>query len=113
VKYVPAEVLAFFIPATALATDRPALVIIALGLGLLCTPLYLYSVAPKGRQRPAWWFYPLATLAFGAWAVGASPAVSTTLGLDQVTGSFILLATVLLIPAIDRFLGTLTTRSRR
>ncbi|MEO6196102.1 MAG: hypothetical protein ABIS20_24035 [Thermoanaerobaculia bacterium] len=110
VKYIPAEVIGFFIPAYALATQVSGhwAQWLVLGLCALGTVGYLMIKAPKDAP-PRWYFYILALLSFLAWAIGTSDALTNLLqtGNDENTklvGKLILAAAVFLIPLIDSLL---------
>ena len=106
VKFVPAEVIAFFAPIASLVQDRPGLLITAASLGLVATPTYLWtssrSLTPT--QRPPLHNYVLSALAFAVWAVATSH-LGTMVGLDPVAKAFTLGATVFLIPLVDSVLA--------
>jgi hypothetical protein len=110
VKYVPAEVLAFYVPAVALTdvrADRTAL-LLATAAGLAGTVIYLILTArsePNPRRRPPVWFYVLAGIAFVGWAVGTVPEVANITGLSAGVVSLILPICVFLIPAVDQLIS--------
>ena len=103
VKYVPAETLAFFVPAAAaLGTGRRGLLIVVVVAGLAGTVGYLWWQGQRAKgKRPLPHFYVLAGLAFLCWAVGTCPNVATTIGLDQVEAGVVLGVAVFLIPLTD------------
>jgi len=108
VKYVPAEVLAFFLPAVAIAgPNRSGLVLACLFAGLLATPIWLgvHALGMPSGTRPLPHYYFLACIAFVAWAIGASNAVQIVFVLDAVTVTIILAIVVLLLPAVDILLS--------
>jgi hypothetical protein len=102
VKYVPAEVLAFFAPTAAAVTNRHGLLIAATVIGFLATPVYLWLMAQRLRpeQKPLPHFYPLSAIAFLAWALGTS-SIGSLIGLDSVETAFTLGSSVFLIPLVD------------
>jgi hypothetical protein len=105
VKFVPAEVVAFFAPIASLVRDRPALLVTAGLVGLAATPAYLVVAArqlPRG-QRPPLHYYVLSSIAFIAWALGTS-GLGALAGLDATASGFTLGVTVLLIPLADAVL---------
>ena len=114
-KYVPAEVLSFFLIANALPEVTSTLRWIFLAVALLGTPLYLYARAPKGQpsKAPQIYFYPLACIAFLAWALGTSPDTARLWGLTKVEGPAALICVSFLIPAIDKALDDYLDRRRR
>jgi hypothetical protein len=106
IKYVPAEVLAFYTPLAAALTARTDLLITIAIAGLIATPIYLWYAAsgkPKA-ERPLKHFYVLSALAFVAWAMCTS-ALGVTLGLSPVVASVILGITVLFLPPLDALLA--------
>ena len=107
VKYVPAETLAFFVPVAALlGSDRRALLIVALLVGVVGTVGYLLQTAPSGPdERPRPHYYVLACLAFLAWAIATTPAVADLIHLDHVGAAFVLAVAVFLIPIADALLN--------
>jgi hypothetical protein len=115
VKFVPAEVLAFFVPAAANWSDDESALTVIFITGLLATPLYLWV---QGRdldpdRQPELWSYPLAVAAFFAWAVGTSAATSTHLGLSSRTGTLILALAAFLIPLLDEVADKAMVKPRR
>src|ERR1700689_2908013 len=64
-KFVPAEVLSFFLLANSLPGVTSSWRWIFLAAGLFGTPLYLYIRAPKSphAKTPQVYFYPLACIA--------------------------------------------------
>ncbi len=103
IKYVPAEVVAFFAPAAALAGGNHALLVAALAAGVVGTPGYLWYQSrhlPPSR-KPLPHFFVVATVAFVAWAVATSREMATVLHLTSTAVAFILAVTVLFIPLLD------------
>jgi len=98
VKYVPAETLAFVIPATAFATTniRRSVVLV---VALIGTPLYLARAA-----RLPLWFFILAELSLLAWIAGTTDFAVELLGIAPEVGKFVLFVAVFLIPAVDELL---------
>jgi len=109
VKYVPAETLAFFVPAAALlGTGHRPWLIVALVIGVLGTAGYLLQATPKDPdERPRPHYYVLACVAFLSWAIGTTPAVAALIHLDQTGAAFVLAAAVFLIPLADGLLNRL------
>ena len=104
VKYVPAETLAFFVPAAAyVGQDRQALLIAVVVIAVLGTAGYLFkrSRSLPLKQRPTWIYYVLAVIAFLCWAIGTTPSVARLAGIDQVVAGLVLLGAVFLIPLAD------------
>lgn len=106
VKFIPAEVLAFFVPAAAnWGDDKTALVLIFV-LATVATPLYLWVMSDT-HDKPRKQYYVLATLSFVAWAIGTSPPASDLIGLAPDTGSLALFLAAFAIPLIDRVIEKL------
>ena len=105
IKYVPAEVLAFFAPTAAVVEGRHSLLIAATVMAFLATPAYLWLRARKlpPEQKPLVHLYPLSAITFLAWALGAS-SIGSLIGLDSMATSFILAASVFLVPLLDGLL---------
>jgi hypothetical protein len=112
VRFVPAEVLAFFVPAAANWSDDETALIVILITGLLATPLYLW-VRGRDNQPVTWWFYILATIAFFAWAAGTSGATSELLGMSERAGTLALALAAFLIPLLDEVLDKAVAKPRR
>jgi hypothetical protein len=106
-KLVPAEVLAFFIPAASAYGDEEGALIALLAVGTLATPAYLYATAKSQPEakKPLVHFYFVATAAFLVWSLGVSPAVADLVGLSDKTGGLILAIGAFTLPLIDRVLG--------
>jgi len=105
VKYVPAETLAFFVPiAAAIGEERNALLCVVVAIGLVGTPIYLWIAASRlpQDQRPFFHFYPLAMLAFVAWALGTNAAVAKLVHLDSFAAGIIFGCAVFIIPGLDQ-----------
>ena|SRR5439155_11676496 len=103
-KYIPAEVLAGFIPLVGLAAGRNGLLLAAFGVGLAATLLYLYVHArqlPDPGERPRWFFYLFAGIAFVAWAFGTSEPVAGLFGVDPVLARFALAIAAFALPVAD------------
>ena len=104
VKYVPAEVLAFFVPLAAVIGDkRDGLLLLVSVTAVVGTPLYLLASARKlpQKQRPHPYFYALACIATIGWLVGTSANTAKLIGLDNVAGAVILGLTVFILPVVD------------
>ena len=105
-KYVPAEVIAFYAPLYSSLTGgtAKALVFAASVLGLL---LYLWLRAPV-HQPPRAYFYVLAIVSFVGWALGTSPVGVAMLGItDPDISKVALPIVVFLVTAIDEVLTRL------
>lgn len=108
VKYIPAEVIGFFLPAYALATKLTGhkwvgwAILVLSSLGLVG---YLLIRADKNNP-PRPYFYLLSVAAFLAWVVGTSSAGGDLFCLDQpeITGKLIVMGAVFLIPLADELL---------
>lgn len=117
VKYIPAEVIGFYVPAYALAKQVGTqgngaqgnwAQWVVLALCTLGTVGYLF-VRANQEKPPRWYFYLLSSLAFLAWALGTSMAGSELFQLENadVLGKLIVTAAVFLIPLIDDLLTKL------
>jgi hypothetical protein len=110
VKYIPGEVIAFFVPAYALAAQVPELWArwLVLVLCVLGTVGYLFARASK-EKPPRWYFYVLALLSFLAWAMGTSKVATELFRINDpgVVSKLIVTAAVFLIPLADELLTRL------
>jgi hypothetical protein len=103
IKYVPAEVVAFFAPAAAIAAgSRGALLGIA-AAGVIATPGYLWYQSRKlpVDRKPLPHFFVIATIAFLVWAAATSPALASTAHLETQTVTLLLMVTILFVPLVD------------
>jgi hypothetical protein len=102
IKFVPAEVVAFFAPLASLVQERPTLLVSSAFLGLIATPGYLWISAGKlePAARPPIHNYVLSTLAFAVWALATS-RLGSMVGLGSIETAFLLGVTVFAIPFID------------
>ena len=104
VKYVPAEVIAFFTPITAfIGAGEDGLLIVALVAGVVGTVAYIYrqnQKIPAEKQAPVW-SYLLAIWAFLAWGLATSPVTADVLGLSLKGAGIILGISAFLVPALD------------
>lgn len=98
-KYVPAEVIGFYLLASAFP-DSDALQMLFLFVAAIATPAYLWYVAPDDHP-PLAYSYVLATLAFLAWALGTSPNAAGLLNLGKGIGPAIMLVGAFLVPLVD------------
>jgi hypothetical protein len=104
VKYIPAEVLAFFIPAYAVVeTAGPIGPWIVFALALAGNIAYLIARADRA-DPPRWYFYVLAGIAFGAWAIGTTTVGAVLLHLPPWSAEITVLGAVFLIPLADEIL---------
>jgi len=112
VKYIPAEVIAFYVPMYALVESaQPWAAWLVLGLGALGTLGYLrVFLVPPGPPR--FYFYVLSVVAFAAWAVGTSSIGSRLWHMPTWAEEVTILAAVFLIPLTDE-LATMLTDKRR
>ena len=102
VKYIPGEVLAFFLPATALAAADTGLQWAALAIGLVATAGYLYVYNRRNNlPAPRPLYVALSGLAFLAWAFGTSAPTRGLIGLPDIYAQFVLLVAVLGIPMFE------------
>jgi hypothetical protein len=106
-KFVPAEVLAAFIPWVATLDpakpDDQSVLRFAVVAGIIATPIVLAWSArnePKSKRSEPH-FYILAIVAFVTWAIGSQEGVQTWLGVDPRIAGISLGLFVLIVPAID------------
>jgi hypothetical protein len=114
-KFVPAEVIAVFTPVMAAWNASRAEVIGALVVGAGLNWLYLVwqsSKADHPDKKPRWFFYVLATLAFGAWAIGTSADVQKLIDLTAAKAGTVLAVAVFIVPILDDILLVLDKRFR-
>ncbi len=108
VKYIPAEVIAFFLPAYTLAAKLQNLWWVGWLILVLSTLALIGYLLLRSDQNnpPHWYFYILSVGAFLAWAVGTSSAGVDLFHLDQseITGKLIVMGAVFLIPLVDELL---------
>jgi hypothetical protein len=108
VKYIPAEVLAFYIPAYALVEGHlPAGPLYVFVLGLVGTVAYLLVRADRANP-PRWYFYLLSALAFIAWAIGTSSIGSVLFHLPPWSAQVTVFSAVFLIPLVDEIVTKYT-----
>lgn len=108
VKYVPAEVVAFYVPAYTMAPDeRMFLKWAILLMAAVGTVGYLRLQAPDAIP-PRWYFYVLSLVAFFAWALGTTSTGDDLLHLSREESAIALLAGVFLVPMIDEWISRLT-----
>ena len=112
VKYIPAEVIGFFIPAYALVSrngidasgnDSVMAQIVVVVVSLLGLVGYLYVSSDKYRP-PRLYFYFLSVIAFLAWAVGTSSVGQDVFHLPERFNELTVLGAVFLIPMFDELL---------
>lgn len=114
VKFVPAEVLAFYLPAVSLSGDDVNLIRLCFGAGLIGTLVYLLTAGQSEakEKKPLPHFYILAVIAFAVWAVGVSQATGSIFGVDPRTATVILTITVFLLPGVDTLLAKWLRRTK-
>jgi hypothetical protein len=100
-KYVPAEAVAFYVPAYAIAKDHgTAWCWTILIIGLVGTILYLLGTADSAKPAH-WYFYVLSGVAFLVWAVTTSSVEADLFKLEEWIAEILILIAVFLIPIID------------
>jgi hypothetical protein len=110
-KYIPAEVIAFYLSAYVLAGQwgEPARWAV-LAAGFVGTATYLFASADK-ENPPHWYFYLLAMLSFLAWAIGTSSVGVDLFKWDPTKAEgmsqLIVAVAVFLIPLTDQLLTKL------
>ena len=103
-KYVPAEVLAFFIPTYALLPEGDiGLRWTVLVIGLIGTVVYLMVSRPADAQ-PRSFFYVLAAISYLAWAIGTSDAGTELFKLSEAASRVLFAAAVFLVPGVDELI---------
>jgi hypothetical protein len=103
-KFVPAEVLAFFLPSVSKFADQGDFWVgFIVVVGALATGVYLWQRATtlKPEKQPLPHFYALAIFAFVMWALGSSGTVAKVIGLNPDLGAALLGLTVFALPGID------------
>jgi hypothetical protein len=114
VKYVPAETLAFFVPAAAaVGPSRTVLLVVTLVVAATGTVGYLWSSARSlpPAEKPLPHFYILAVVAFLCWALATTPNVAALARADQTTAAIVISAAVFLIPLCDTLLGAIPRKT--
>jgi hypothetical protein len=110
VKYVPAETLAFFVPAAAaIGTKNEGWLIAVIVVALIGTPAYLWQAAPSvpPTAKPRFYFYFLAEIALACWILGTSGPVESWVGITPTLGGIVLGIGAFLIPVTDGVLAKL------
>lgn len=105
-KYVPAEVLAFFVPTYAnLPANAERWHWTVFGIGLAATLGYTLATRMRehGKVGP-WYHYILTGIAFAGWASSVTAAGTDLVGLDPAIAPTILSITVLMVPLADDLL---------
>jgi len=106
-KYIPGEVIAFYVPIYALVPKEPAwgrwLILALAALGGLG---YLIARADK-TAPPRFYFYVLAVVAFLAWALGTSTVGTDLWALPDWVNRVAIPAAVFLVPMVDEVLTRL------
>lgn len=108
VKYIPAEVLAFYIPAWALVETQSLGSWFVFFVGLFGTIAYLLVRADRANP-PRWYFYALAAAAFIAWVIGTTTSGAVLFHLPEWSAEVTVLGAVFLIPLIDEIVTKYTT----
>jgi hypothetical protein len=94
-KYVPAEVLAFFIAASPVADSDP------LRWTVVLVAMVINVFVMVDRKSGTRWTPFLACIAFLVWAQGTTDYGEQLLGLSTAASSILLISTVFLVPLID------------
>lgn len=103
-KYVPAETVAFYVPAYAIAKAHGSSICWAiLTVGLIGTIIYLVAVADSANP-PRWYFYLLSGIAFIVWAMATSSVEVDLFQWGEWVGELLLFVAVFLIPIIDKLI---------
>lgn len=127
VKYIPAEVLAAFIPLIALANEikasKEVWLWVTVGIGAACTIGYsrwqstdvlkkqieaAHGEWPQERVdreykflQPHVYYYALALVAFAAWALATAQPARALIGMDATQSEFVVAAVALVLPLAD------------
>jgi hypothetical protein len=113
VKYIPAEVIAFFTPIAAFIGSNEGPIAVIAALGAVGTVMWTYGSAIREKvprdQRPRWYSYVIAVLAYAAWALGISVGLRELFDLSDEWAGVILAAAVLLLPGFDLILSSRAT----
>lgn len=101
VKYVPAEVTAVSAALFAAWDVDGKALWGALVVLVVVNVAYLAVNARQSKTQPKWYFYVLATISFGAWAVATVDAVAEAFNVTTDTRqAFVLAAAAFLIPLV-------------
>lgn len=110
VKYIPAEVLAFFVSLYPLIPKEEAgynwVRYLAVFLGVFGTIAYFY-IRRDQKNPPKWFFYMLSAFSFLIWAIGTSSILTDMFKADEVVGKIILTIGVFAIPLFDELLNSI------
>ena len=116
-KYIPAEVIAFYTPIYAYVksnvgdpADPAVLAPLPLAFVLIISIVGVlgYLVVRRDpKTPPRWYFYALAAVAFVAWAIGTSTVGQDVFGFPEWWDKLILLVGIFLIPLIDELIPAL------
>ena len=109
-KYVPAEVLAFFLPLVTFIGKDDTWLWVVLGVGAVGTVLYLLMASVKQSEFPLPHFFVLSLAAFFVWAFGASGVIRDLIDVNEKGATVVLGCFVFLVPAVDYLLAWVWTR---
>jgi hypothetical protein len=104
VKYIPGEVLPFFLLLTSSASIPDELLILAIVAGGAGTVLYGINrnhALPAHEQQPTSHIVWFGVIAFAAWALGTSLNVQELVGVSQTFAAGIMAILAFLLPGID------------
>ena len=111
-RYIPAEVIGFYILAYPFMKDQgrawQIIVFLVTLVGLLG---WLIVRARAEETKPRWWFFLLSAIAFVAWAIGTSTVGSDLFLLSQKMSQFTVMVAVFLVPLIDELLSPRKTET--
>lgn len=99
-KYIPAEVLAFFVPAVAVFTSNISLWAIFV-IAAVFTPIYVWIISKREKEPQRWFTYIIAIAAFLVWAFGTTQVGTALFGFSSTATAFVLAVGVFVIPALD------------
>lgn len=106
-KYIPGEVIAFYVPVYALVPkEARAGLVTVLAVAAAGTVGYLFARADKASP-PRFYFYILAVVSFLAWALGTSTVGADLMALPEWSSRAAIPVAVLVVPMIDEVITRL------
>ena len=104
VKYIPGEVIAFYLPVYGYIAGTSKLAEwVVLAIGIIGTLVYLMARSDRSNM-PRWYFFVLAIIAFICWAIGTSSVGTDLWGMPTMWTKIALASTIFLVPGIDQAL---------
>lgn len=115
-RHLPPEVLGGFVALAGLAraTGETWAIVAAVLIGLISTPGYHFarSLADPSKRAPTH-FYVLSAVTFLVWALAISAPVRDLLQVTEQSASFLLAATIFVLPMLDMLLERVLPRGGR